>query len=185
MGSFLVQLDSWLFGHLNSMFFSDGLDALMAMVTDKRMWILPLSMFAVYAWTRKKKPGREALFAALISVGIVDPLCSQILKPWVGRVRPCLVEPGHYPLGVKGSPSFPSNHAANSFAVAVAIGRALPQLLPVALGLASLVGFSRIYLGFHYPGDILAGALIGALVGFGALTFVRRIQRIYLERQKS
>lgn len=73
---------------------------------------------------------------------------------------------------VPSSHSFPSAHAATSTAAAIVLGAALPGLAPVVVPLAVLMAASRVYLAVHYPSDVLAGVLLGAVVGLGVLVVV-------------
>jgi undecaprenyl-diphosphatase len=98
------------------------------------------------------------------------------LKLAIGRVRPWLALGLAAPIGAPHDGSFPSGHAAGSFCVAAFLFVALPAAWPrspggaralagAALTIATLVALSRVYLGAHFPGDVLAGALLGALIG--------------------
>ena len=101
--------------------------------------------------------GRAALLANALS-----HLAVQVLKRTVVRARPCAAN--GVPLALVDVPdpfSFPSGHSAASMAVAATVARAHPALAPAALGLAALVGLSRIKLKAHHPGDVLAGAALG------------------------
>lgn len=101
--------------------------------------------------------GRAALLANALS-----HLAVQVLKRTVVRARPC--DANGVPLALVDVPdpfSFPSGHSAASMAVAATVARAHPALAPAALGLAALVGLSRIKLKAHHPGDVLAGAALG------------------------
>ncbi len=73
--------------------------------------------------------------------------------------------------------SFPSGHAATSFAAAVVLAFALPALAPAFFVLAALVGFSRLYVGVHFPLDVLAGAALGAAVATALLLLARTLRR--------
>jgi undecaprenyl-diphosphatase len=78
-----------------------------------------------------------------------------------------------------GQYGFPSSHATNSFALAVLLGWAWPRRWGTFIGLALLVSYSRIYLGVHYPGDILGGAALGSLVAGLLLISYRELSRLY------
>jgi undecaprenyl-diphosphatase len=95
------------------------------------------------------------------------------IKVPVDRPRPFIPEPQPAPLfiGVRGD-SFPSAHAATSFAAAVVLTSLFPRRWPVFFGLAVAMAFSRVYVGVHYPGDVLAGAVLGVLVATALLTLV-------------
>jgi undecaprenyl-diphosphatase len=73
--------------------------------------------------------------------------------------------------------SFPSGHAATSFAAAVVLAVALPALVPAFFGLAALVGLSRLYVGVHFPLDVLAGAALGTAVATALLLLARTLRR--------
>lgn len=80
-------------------------------------------------------------------------------------------------VGVPGSPSFPSGHAATAFAVAGAIALLAPRLRWPVLGVASLIAFSRVYLGVHFWIDVLAGAALGLAIGVGMARTLHRSGR--------
>jgi len=93
---------------------------------------------------------------------------SFLIKDLTSRRRPFEVYPKIHPLYVVHSSSFPAGHAATAFAGATLLGLLFPRLAPLLLVLASMIGFSRIYDGVHYPSDVLAGAAVGALIGAAA-----------------
>jgi undecaprenyl-diphosphatase len=87
------------------------------------------------------------------------------VKDLTNRSRPFEAHPQIHPLYAVHSSSFPAGHAATAFAGAVVLAFVVPRAAPLLLSIAALIGFSRIYVGVHYPTDVLAGAVIGAVVG--------------------
>lgn len=109
--------------------------------------------------------GRLAVAAAALSAGVAVGLFS-LIKPLIRRPRPyeswsdlsCLVAP-------PDRFSFPSGHTLTAFAMYGSLGSLLPALVPFLLTAAVLIGVSRVYLGAHYPTDVLVGGLVGTLLG--------------------
>ena len=89
------------------------------------------------------------------------------LKALIGRIRPCdaLAWCSTLAAGSPGGPSFPSGHAAGSFAFATFVSVRAPRFAPALYLFAALVAWSRCALGVHYPSDVIAGAIVGSLVG--------------------
>ncbi len=120
--------------------------------------------------------GRRAARTGLVAVAITSALANQLGKRSFGRRRPLLDE---VPLGrrahhVPTSASFPSGHAASAAAFATAVSVTVPAAtVPVGV-LATGVAYSRVYTGVHYPGDVVAGVLLGASLG---LLLGRRARR--------
>jgi membrane-associated phospholipid phosphatase len=111
--------------------------------------------------------GRRAAGAGLVALGITSALANQLGKRSFSRRRPLLdsVPLGRRARRVPISASFPSGHAASAAAFATAVAVAFPAAaLPVAV-LATGVAWSRVHTGVHYPGDVLAGVLLGTAVG--------------------
>jgi undecaprenyl-diphosphatase len=95
------------------------------------------------------------------------------LKDITDRPRPFEAHPQIDPLYTVHSSSFPAGHAATAFAGAVLLSYVAPRLAPAFLGLAAIIAWSRVYEGVHYPTDVLAGAVLGALVGAAAVVVLR------------
>jgi membrane-associated phospholipid phosphatase len=99
-----------------------------------------------------------------------------LLKEFLDRSRPELAHHSLDPLvTTPASDSFPSGHTATAFATATVVGMLHPRLRWPALGLATLVGLSRVYLGVHFWFDVLAGAALGIAVGWTAVWTMRRL----------
>jgi membrane-associated phospholipid phosphatase len=88
-------------------------------------------------------------------------------------------------VNVPESGSFPSGHAATSFAAATILSFAFPRLAPFLLLLAAAVGFSRVYVGVHYPIDIVGGAFLGVAIAVAVRFLLRRRARAVTQRGAS
>jgi len=111
---------------------------------------------------------------ALVAADLIAEGISLGLRDWIGRRRPPLVYPDPKPLvGVPHSGAFPSGHTTTAFACATVLAWASPRLAVPAFGLAAAIGFSRIYVGVHWPLDVLGGAVLGTLIGLGAIALLR------------
>jgi membrane-associated phospholipid phosphatase len=110
------------------------------------------------------RPGRRAAAFGLASIGVTASVVNLGLKPLGHRRRPDRVRE-HVPIArhvrMPSSTSFPSGHSAAAFAFATGVGQVLPAAAIPLRGLAALVAYSRVHTGVHYPGDVVAGALVG------------------------
>ncbi len=133
--------------------------------TAGSFWILLTAVLMCF-----KKTRRAAVCSAIALLGSLI-LNNMVLKPLVGRVRPYEVIEGLKLIGKRATdPSFPSGHTAASIASAVALCRFLKKRYSIPLlALALLIGFSRLYIGIHYPTDVLAGLLDGIALGIGGI----------------
>jgi undecaprenyl-diphosphatase len=126
-----------------------------------------------------------ALLLTVVAIVVADVLAMAI-KPLVERPRPFVRYPEpatlvRHPLDY----SFPSGHAATSFAAATMLTFAFPSLGPFFFLLAAAVAYSRVYVGVHYPLDVIAGAALGVLVAIALRLLVRGRPRSRQVRQTS
>ena len=113
---------------------------------------------------------RPWFFVALVTATLAADGLSLLLRQWIGRDRPPLVYPDPRPLvGVPHSGAFPSGHAASAFAAATVIAWASRRLAIPVYALATLVAWSRVYVGVHWPLDVIGGAALGTLVAIALL----------------
>lgn len=115
----------------------------------------------------------RATFAALGAVAAAGLLVT-VFKGLFDRARPPVA--GIDAVGaIPDSASFPSGHSATAFAAAVAVGLFYPRLRVPLLALAAVVALSRVYLGVHYASDVMAGSLLGVLLGLASVWVVRAV----------
>jgi len=112
------------------------------------------------------RPGRRAAVRGLLAIGVTSAAVNLVIKPLSSRRRPDRAEvPGQRRVSMPRSTSFPSGHSASAFAFATAVSRDNPWLAIAIQFLAGGVAYSRVHTGVHYPGDTIAGALIGVGAG--------------------
>jgi len=173
--SIMLGLDEKLFRLINNGLSCGFLDALMLIFTDERIWApIALAFLLVLSLFGGRK-GRIAALTVLVAVAIVDPVIARMIKPLIGRMRPCHeLEYVRVLWNCGGMFSFPSSHAANAATFAAAIGFSHKRFLWTIVPIAFLVGFSRIYIGVHYPLDVLGGFLFGAAIGLLAAEMLQK-----------
>jgi undecaprenyl-diphosphatase len=117
------------------------------------------------AW-RGGHSGRRVAARTIVAMLLANYIAQGPLKRVFGRRRPFHSVTDHIVVGVRTvDTSFPSGHTAASFAVATSFAAAYPAYSILAFALATGVGLSRVYLGHHYPSDVVGGAAVGGLVG--------------------
>ena len=192
----LNSIDRSLFLLLNDTLANPVFDFVFRLIDRENSWIIPAMVAAIVFVAKKKKHAWVVLACIVAVVAISDPLCVRILKPLVARFRPChpsyfvdgqhmFIEGANFWCGTKGSFSFPSAHAMNSFATMTVLTLFYPKRWGWFLTIASLSALSRVYVGIHYPSDILAGALFGISIGAGVYFAYRYVRRLSVSRREA
>lgn len=181
----LLELDGQLLLWIQDNLRADWLTPLMRTVTTLgefgMIWIL--ISFVLLCFKRTRKAGAAGIVGLLFSLLLNNVL----LKNLVARTRPYEVIAGLQLLGAKATDlSFPSGHAGSSFACAVAVCRMLPEKMFrwrwLLIAFAVLMSISRLYIGIHYPSDVIAGIVFGTFCGFAAAWTVRAVLKKLSEK---
>ncbi len=169
----LIQFDQHLFQLINH--WDNGwLNAIMPLWREKTTWIPLYLLFSVWVGWKFKKAGLLFLLTAILCVGIADTMSSKIIKKSVERLRPCrtpgLADDVKLLVPCGGGHSFTSSHATNHFALAVflvsTLGRFLKRIkIPLLLWAAS-IAFGQVYVGVHFPLDVISGSILGSLIAW-------------------
>lgn len=183
------HLDQQLFLFLNSIN-SPFCDQVMWIISATLTWVPLYLAILIVLGIKYKRKFLVIILMIIIAITLSDQL-SVIIKNSVQRPRPCH-EPAIEGLVhiVKnrcgGAYGFVSSHASNAFTVAV-LSLSLIRKKWFTFSMifwALLVGYSRIYLGVHYPGDVISGSVLGVLIGWGVIKLYRFIDRKLLPRSK-
>jgi undecaprenyl-diphosphatase len=174
----LVNVDKELFLFLNQGVRNWLFDAVLPFLTDtnrKPVGIVILAILWILLLTKGGRPGRIAALLLIPTIALGDQLNSSFLKFVLDRPRPCHeLANVHLLVGCGSGYSFPSSHAVNNFASALVLSYFLPRWTWAFFCYASVIAFSRIYVGVHYPSDVVAGAIIGLAVGLVVIAAFRR-----------
>lgn len=177
----LINWDVSVFNLINQQWVNPIFDAVLPIARDKYFWA-PLYLFLVVFFIHNFKwKGLWVVLFVLATFAISDSLSSHIIKPWIGRLRPCndpaLFDQVRLLVGCGSGFSFTSSHATNHFAISFFFISLLyyrfKWIIPVGIFWAGMVSYAQIYVGVHYPVDILCGTLLGSVIGLWMGTLAR------------
>ncbi len=185
-------MNTALFRFVNSTLKTPWLDRVVPVFSDKDYIVIPGIVAVALALYFGNRRVRTAILALIIALGCSDAGSERVLKNLFDERRPYaeiegvnlhrgnewqVYNPANYAVDPRKSNAFPSSHAANVAAIAGTLATITPQTLYVTVPLALAVGFSRVYTGNHYPGDVLGGYGWGLCCAFGAVWLSRRVVR--------
>lgn len=170
----LVDLDQQLFSLINGEMTSGILDQILVFWRNKYSWI-PLYVFILsFVFLNFKKKAYWYTLFLLLTFGVSDTMSSKVIKPLVERPRPCHhnsgVEEARLLVNCGSGYSFTSSHATNHFAIAFFIiftfGRRRKWVSVPLFIWATLVAYAQVYVGVHFPLDVICGAVLGVCIAF-------------------
>lgn len=169
MLDYLQNLDASLFHFINRSLQNPVLDVIMPFITDlnKHTTVLIIvGVLLVLLFVRGGTKGKYAVVALAFGILFSDQLNSSVAKFILARPRPChVLQNVHLLVGCGSGYSFPSSHAVNNFCGAIILSFFFPRAAVWLYSFALVVCFSRVYVGVHYPADVLGGAVIGICCG--------------------
>jgi membrane-associated phospholipid phosphatase len=175
--------------YLNTQWTNEFFDAIMPFVRNQWTWA-PLYLFLLIFMPMNY--GRKGIMWCvffLMAFAIGDYVSASIIKPYYLRLRPCnnpyIKDIVHLLVPCGSGYSFPSSHATNHFALgifsAITLQRKTKWIWPAAIVWALMIGYAQVYVGVHFPGDVVVGALLGAVAG---IVVGKIYNRIYQKEEK-
>ena len=176
-GNWIVETDKALFKLINHGLAYTPIDGLMLILRQAFTWVPVYLFFLLFFITNCRKYILPIVALSVFTFALTDFTSATILKPLIGRLRPCIDPTLNFDVrniaGCGGLFSMPSSHASNHFGLStfwfLVIQYTLQRKWYWLWIWAAIIGFAQIYVGVHFPGDILSGAVLGILIGY--LTF--------------
>lgn len=185
MLDFFYSIDLAIFYFFNHSLSIGFFDKFFSIITDVNNWYIAYIVLLGITFTKGGAKGKIAVAMIILLIIVTDQLGHKVIKEIFQRIRPCNALADVFtPLGCNGTYSFPSNHALNNFAAATFFYRLFPKLKWILFIAAFLVSLSRVYLGLHYPSDIIGGAMIGSAFGYVFSIAALKMEG-YLQSRKS
>ena len=190
----LIEIDRYLFLKINRDCSNSFFDTVMPFLREPKFWApvyLFVLLFVIFNFGKK---AMLWIIGALVTVAITDSISSKIIKPFFARPRPCMDPDFSAQVNLVasycgGNGSFTSSHASNHFGLAMFFFITMQQLAPKFIKLffvwAFIICFAQIYVGVHYPSDIVGGAILGGFTGYFVGKFYNNKNGLLLPSIKS
>jgi undecaprenyl-diphosphatase len=175
--NWIVNVDTSILKFFNLELVHPFLDRFIPLFSHFDKWKIPLIVLLIVIVVVRRKEGVLIVVGLGLTILLSEAMSTMVLKELIDRVRPChinewvrLIE-GYCPK----SPAFPSSHATNIAAAITFLAFFFPRWLFVMIPLALLVGYSRVYLGVHYPLDVVGGWILGVLCGWALFIIFKTV----------
>jgi len=187
MLDYFLAIDKLIFSFFNSTISNPLFDIFFPIITNQDIWTLPILAGVIILMIRGGRRGKICSAVLIVAIILADYTSAQILKPYFARLRPSheLIDGIRLLVPKGGRYGFVSSHAANMYASATILGYFYPRYKKVFFTTALMVAFSRVYVGVHYPADILFGGLLGYGLGWIVLTIWTMIKIRGLKAEKA
>ena len=168
----IINVDKKIFTFFNSSIANPVFDIFFPIITNQDIWIIPILLGIIILSIKGGAKGRIASIVLIIGVILADYSSAQIIKPYFQRLRPShdILDQIRLLVPKGGRYGFVSSHAANMYVSATILGYFYSKQKRLFFTIASLVAFSRVYVGVHYPADIVFGGFLGYGLGWITIT---------------
>jgi undecaprenyl-diphosphatase len=186
MIEFLNQIDKIVFLFMNHTLANPVTDLIMPIITSQRFLQITYGLgMLLVLWKGNARLRWMVLFSAIVLL-LTDQITATYLKNWIERIRPCHtidLEQINLLVNCGAGKSLPSAHASNAFGQAVfwSFDDKKPRVYLYIF--ASMIGLSRIFVGVHYPGDVIAGAILGIVIGVGVAFGFGKLKKFLIKEK--